>query len=110
MMDRRACIVGGMAALAAPLAAEAQQATMPKLCFLAYDSLSSPSWAQRYRTFVEGLHHLGYVDRRNITLHVQSADGDYDGFPALAAECVRLEPNIIVAYNVSIASRRSDVR
>ena len=109
-MDRRAFIVGGIAALAAPLAAKAQQArSTPKLCILAYDSLSSPSWAQRYRAFVEGLHDLGYVDRRNITVHFLSADGDYERFPALAAECVRLEPNVIVAYTTpgSLAAKKA---
>ena len=110
MLTRRMFLAGATACLAAPLAAEAQQArSMPKLCVLAYDSLSSPSWAQRYRAFVQGLHDLGYVDQRNITVHFLSADGHYERFPALAAQCVSLEPNVIVAYTTpgSLAAKKA---
>src|SRR5215510_6727767 len=109
-MNRRAFVTVLGAVLAAPFAAEAQQArSMPRLCVLAYESLSSPTWAQRYRAFVEGLRDLGYVDRRNITIHFLSADGDYKRFPALAAECVRFEPDIIVAYTTpgSLAAKNA---
>jgi putative ABC transport system substrate-binding protein len=41
---------------------------------------------------------LGYVEGRNITINFLSADGKYERFPTLAAECVRLSPEIIVAY------------
>jgi putative ABC transport system substrate-binding protein len=109
MMDRRAFIgtvTGGL--LAAPLAAGAQQARLPRLCILAADSLSSP-WARRYQSFVQGLLDLGYVDGRNITIDFLSADGHYDRFPALAAECVRLKPDIIVAYTTpgSLAAKNA---
>ena len=109
-MRRRAFVAGAFSLLAAPLAAGAQQArSMPRLCVLAYDSLSSPAWALRYRAFVDGLRDLGYVDRRNIAIHFLSADGHYDRFPALAAECVRLEPDIIVAYTTpgSLAAKKA---
>src|SRR5262245_7378091 len=109
-MNRRAFVTGLGAVLAAPLRAWAQQArSMPQLCVLSYESLSSPTWAPRYRAFVEGLRDLGYVDRRNITIHFLSADGDYKRFPALAAECVRFEPDIIVAYTTpgSLAAKNA---
>jgi len=78
-----------LAILAAPLVGEAQQAKIPRLCVLAADSLSS-SWASRYDAFIRGLTDLGYVDGRNITINFLSVDGQYERFPALAAECVRL--------------------
>jgi putative ABC transport system substrate-binding protein len=108
-MDRRTflgTLTGGL--LAAPLAAEAQQTRLPQLCILAADSLSSP-WARRYQGFIQGLRDLGYVDGRNITIAFLSADGHYDRFPALAAECVRLKPDIIVAYTTpgSLAAKNA---
>jgi putative tryptophan/tyrosine transport system substrate-binding protein len=110
-MNRRTFATGLGVVLAAPFATEAaQQArSMPKLCILAYEALSSSAWAQRYRAFLEGLRELGYVDQRNITIHFLSADGHYDRFPALASECVRLEPDIIVAYTTpgSLAAKNA---
>jgi putative tryptophan/tyrosine transport system substrate-binding protein len=82
--------------LFAPLAS-AQKTKVPQLCVLGADSLSSP-WATRYAAFIKGLGDLGYVEGRNITINFLSADGKYERFPTLAAECVRLSPEIIVAY------------
>jgi ABC-type uncharacterized transport system substrate-binding protein len=108
-MDRRRFLLTSLAgAVVQPLAAEAQQARPPRLCVLAADSLSSP-WARRYRGFIQGLHELGYVDGRNITIDFLSADGQYDRFPALAADCVRLKPDVIVAYTTpgSLAAKNA---
>jgi len=109
VMERRkfmAAMAGSL--LAAPRAAEAQQARVPRLCVLAADSLSSP-WASRYNAFIRGLGDLGYVDGRNITINFLSVDGQYERFPALAAECVRLKPDIIVAYTTpgALAAKQS---
>ena len=98
VMERRefmALVAGGI--VAAARAAETQQASVPRLCVLAADSLSSP-WASRYNAFIRGLGDLGYVDGRNITITFLSVDGQYGRFPVLAAECVRLRPDVIVAY------------
>jgi putative ABC transport system substrate-binding protein len=108
-MERRtfmAVMAGGMAGT--PRAAGAQQVKKANLCILAADSLSSP-WASRYNAFIQGLTALGYVDGRNITIHFLSAEGQYDRFPALAAECVRLKPDIIVAYTTpgALAAKQS---
>ena len=98
-MQRREFIaLAGGAAAAWPLQAVAQQtADVPQLCVLAADSLSSP-WASRYAGFIKGLGDLGYVEGHNISINFLSADGKYERFPALAAECVRRAPVIIVAY------------
>ena len=109
-MNRRAFVAGVGAVLAAPVVAWAQQAgKTPRLCVLAYDSLASPAWAARYHAFVEGLRALGYVDGDNIAIKFFSAEGHYERFPALAAECVRLEPTIIVAYTTpgSLAAKKA---
>ena len=94
-MNRRAflaTVAGGI--LAAPLAAEAQQgAKIPRLCYLAL----SPATNTAYDAFLQGLRDLGYADGRNLVIDYLSADARFDRFPALAAECVRLKADIIVA-------------
>jgi len=97
-MRRRDFIALAAGAVALSPVAHAQQtANVPQLCVLAADSLSSP-WAARYAGFIQGLRDLGYVEGHNIGISFLSADGRYERFPALAAECVRRDPAIIVAY------------
>jgi putative ABC transport system substrate-binding protein len=93
-MNRRAftgTLTGGL--LAAPLAAEAQQAaTIPRLCYLAYTPSRPHDGA-----FLQSLRDLGYAEGRNLAIDFLSADGRFERFPALAVECVRLKANVIVA-------------
>jgi putative ABC transport system substrate-binding protein len=95
-MNRRAFIgtlAGGL--LATPLAAEAQQVgKIPRLCFL---ELSPGLSRSVYSPFFQGLRDLGYVDGQTITIDHLSADGQAERFPALAADCVRLKADIVVA-------------
>ena len=108
-MRRREFVKIAATAIALPIAARAQQrAAVPQLCVLAADSLSSP-WAARYAGFITGLRDLGYVEGHNIGISFLSADGRYERFPALAAECVRRDPVIIVAYTTpgSLAAKKA---
>jgi putative ABC transport system substrate-binding protein len=44
-----------------------------------------------------GLRELGWIEGRNLTLDLRFADGDLDKLPALAAELVALQVDVIVA-------------
>jgi putative ABC transport system substrate-binding protein len=94
---------------AAPTLADAQPTKSHRLCVLGADSISSQWGATRYNAFLEGLKDFGYVEGRNIVIDFLSADGDYQRFPALAAECVRLKPDIIIAYTTpgSLAAKKA---
>ena len=107
-MRRREFVKIAATAIALPIAARAQQRDVAQLCVLAADSLSSP-WATRYAGFIKGLRDLGYVEGHNIGINFLSADGKYERFPALAAECVRRDPVIIVAYTTpgSLAAKKA---
>src|SRR5262245_47244225 len=100
-MDRRAFLgtIGlGAAMLAAPLAAEAQQATnVPRIGFLFAISESDPRVPPYLQAFRQGLREVGYVDGQNIAILFRWADGPYDRLPGLAAELVRLKGSVIVA-------------
>jgi putative ABC transport system substrate-binding protein len=96
-MDRRVFIgtlAGGL--LAAPLAAGAQQATLPRIGILTTaSSVSSPS--ANYEAFVQGLRESGYVEGRNVLLEQRYAEERPKLFPALAADLVRLKVDLIFA-------------
>ena len=81
--------------VAAPLAAEAQQATkVTPIGYLSLPSLSANT--ARIEAFRQGLRELSYVEGKNIVIEWRSADGKGDRLPALAAELVRLKVAVIV--------------
>ena len=96
-MDRRAFIgtlSGGF--LAAPLAAEAQQAgKVPRIGWLGGPTRES---AEPFvREFQRGLKDLGWVEGQNIVIEWRFGGGRAEQLPDLAAELVRLRVDLIVA-------------
>ena len=95
MMNRRRFLAGGVSVLAAPLAAEAQQAgRVYRIGYLSYSSpASNPHLIEAFR---QGLRELGWVEGQNITIDSRFAEGRSDAVSDLAAELVRLKVDIIV--------------
>ena len=95
-MKRREFItlVGG-AAVAWPLAARAQQSTMPVIGFLS--SLSAPGTSSRMSSFVQGLSEVGFVVGKDPMIDVRMAEGKYDRLPGMAAELVNQHVSLIAA-------------
>jgi putative tryptophan/tyrosine transport system substrate-binding protein len=90
-------------AVVSPLTARAQQprAKVPRLCFLTFDP-GSPK-ASRFDPFFQALRDLGYLDGQTIAIDYLSADGQGERFPGLAAKCLRLGADIIVATTTPAA-------
>ena len=94
-MDRRVflgTLTGGL--LVAPLAAEAQARKVPRVGFL---YRGSPAPSQEIDAFQRGLRELGYIEGQNIAVEYRFARGQVERLPELAAELVRLNPDVIVA-------------
>ena len=86
-------LIGGVAA-AWPLAAQAQQPTMPRVGALILGNADAQSFGAELR---EGLRSGGFVEGQNVQYDFRSADGDIALLPKLAAELVALKVNVIVA-------------
>ena len=84
------CVAFGLIWL--PCAAEAQQAKLFRLGFLANQSPSFPP----YQTFLQTLRELGYVDGKNIAIEARYAQGNFDRLPELARELVRLDVDLLL--------------
>ena len=102
-MKRREFItlLGGVAAW--PLAAQAQQKRIPRLCFLTFDPGTLRTRSPRFDGFFQGLQDLGYVNARNIEISYLSADNNGDRFPALIDECLSLKPDVIAVTTTPAA-------
>jgi putative tryptophan/tyrosine transport system substrate-binding protein len=86
-------LLGGATA-AWPLAARAQQATMPVIGFLGSDS--PELYTDRLRAFRRGLKDAGYIESENVAIEYRWANGYNDRLPALAAELVALRASVLV--------------
>ena len=98
MNNRRNLIVAlGASALAAPLAAFAQQprSKVARIGLLVAGSASSVAkWRD---ALIAGLRELGYVEGKNFSVESRSAEGNYERLPGLTAELVQMNVDVIVA-------------
>jgi ABC-type uncharacterized transport system substrate-binding protein len=111
MMDRRAFIgtlAGGL--LAAPRAAEAQQAgKVHRMGILGNVPLTDTEGARVWGALMQGLRELGYVEGQNLVVEHLSTEGRPERLPALATQLVRWKPNVIVVPSNSnaLAARKA---
>ena len=80
--------------LAALLTAEAQPAQhVSRIGFLVGVGTANAAWIEAFR---QGLRELGYVEGHNLVIEWRDAKGQLERLPALAADLVRLQVEVIV--------------
>jgi putative tryptophan/tyrosine transport system substrate-binding protein len=96
MLERRAFLCGSVAMLAAPLTTSGQPAVrVPRVGSL-YTAVSPGT----SNPFLDALQALGYIEGKTFIHEVRYAEGRVDRLPALAAELVQLNVDVIVAWGV----------
>src|SRR6516164_8562918 len=85
----------GCAAAAWPIGARAQQSVrVRRIGILLYSQQELPV----IRPCLQELETLGYVDGKTVAIEYRDAEGKYERLPPLAAELVRLNPDVIYSF------------
>jgi putative ABC transport system substrate-binding protein len=93
-------LLGGAAA-AWPLAARAQQPTIPIVGLLS--GRSPKTGLANEAAFRSGLAETGYLDGRNVAIQYRWAEGRYERQPTLLAELLAHQPAVIAVFNQAAA-------
>jgi putative ABC transport system substrate-binding protein len=87
----------GIAAATWPLAARAQQSEpVKRIGILQGLAASDAEWPHRFDAFKEHLRELGWIEGRNVAFEFRFADAKPELLPALAAELVQTNVDVIV--------------
>jgi ABC-type uncharacterized transport system substrate-binding protein len=93
-MERRAFVAGTLGLLAAPLAAAAPPAKVPRIGFLG--NTTAALEANLVGPFREGLRDLGYAEGRDVLIEYRWVEGKYERLPALIGELIAQKVDVIV--------------
>jgi putative ABC transport system substrate-binding protein len=97
MISRRGFLGGSVALLAAPLAAEAQQANVYRVGILSPAAAPAPSVGAVANLVPLALRERGYAEGQNLVIERRFAEGKLNRLPRLVRELLQLRVDVIVA-------------
>ena len=89
-------ILGSAAAWPLPLRAQ-QAAKVYRIGYLGVTSHAG--YTREIEALLKGLRQLGYEEGKNIAIHYEFAEGDYNRLPVLAAKLVNLNVDVLIAHS-----------
>jgi putative ABC transport system substrate-binding protein len=85
-------------AAARPLPLHAQQAA--KVYRIGYLGVTSHAeYTREIEALLKGLRQFGYEEGKNLAIHYEFAEGDYNRLPVLAAKLVNLNVDVLIAHS-----------
>jgi putative tryptophan/tyrosine transport system substrate-binding protein len=96
-------LLGGVAAAPALLWSMEARAQQPVPVIGYLNSAALAGEAQRLAAFRQGLKESGFLEGQNVVIEVRSAEGRFDQLPALAADLVRRQVDVLVANSTASA-------
>src|SRR3954453_23073769 len=103
-MKRREFLIGGAAA-AWPVAGWGQQARSRTIGWFSLRSADTDTEKSVLAAFRQGLSQTGYLEGRNLTIKFGFGDGQYDRLPALAADLVHPQVEVLVTTGGTSVAR-----
>ena len=97
-----------LALLCAPLTTDAQPPKQVPRIGVLHTNASALWFQPLLAAFRQGLRDLGYVEGQNLVIEYRSAEGYAERLPALAAELVQLQVEVIVAPGPRGPTRHQD--
>jgi putative ABC transport system substrate-binding protein len=105
MKRRDVVFMLGGAAVGWPFAAGAQQKTLPVIGFLGgFPPSANAQIELELAAFRQGLRETGYVEGQNVAIEYRRAEGHLDRLPALAADLVARQVDVIVTQGGDASS------
>src|SRR5688572_20587000 len=103
--NRRSVTLGLASLLVLPRARAAAQSTdgLPKVAILSPDPPVDGNTPGILNSFILGLTELGYVDGQTVSLEFRFANHALERLPALAAELVAAQPDVIWTWTSGAA-------
>ena len=102
---RRREFIAGLGAAAWPVAARAQQPErVRRIGMLMPLAETDPEGHARQAEFEKGLKEIGYVNGQNVSIDFRWVAAQYDRLPALAADLVRRQVDVIITPGSTLAA------
>jgi putative ABC transport system substrate-binding protein len=93
-MQRRAFVMAGALAAAAPDWALGQSARRPRIGYLLFSPMTDPPSRER-QAFLDGLREFGHVPGKTVEIFYRSAEGETGFMEAVAEDLVKQRPDVI---------------